>query len=245
MKKKLTSDQIDEIKRLTKAGHSIKAISKDFRVSKSTIYYYAKGFCRKMTTFHADLLSDAEKGYIIGLFMGDGSFNRGSKEPRFFIRFALDARRDRDIALRIAQIIRKSGKRISLISWKSNTIAKICSKELVAYIQSCVEYKQGEKKLLVNKGWSNRFKYGFVAGIIDSDGHVHAHLGTEIKTVSSKNFEGVSSILEDLKISATTRISDAPKNSYSKKPRYIIYIPSSEMKRIKGSIPSAKVARYF
>ena len=233
------------MKRLTKAGHSIKATSKEFRVSKSTVYYHTKDSCRKMTTFHVGLLNETEKGYIIGLFTGDGSFNRGCKEPRFFVRFTLDAKRDRDIASRIAQIIGKAGKRISLISWKSNIIAKTCSKALVAYIQSYVDYKQGEKKLLNSKNWSDGFRYGFVAGIIDSDGHVHAHLGTEIKTVSSKNFESVSSILGDLEISATARVRDAPDNSYSKKPRYIIYIPSSEMKRIKERIPSAKVARYL
>lgn len=232
------------MQQLAKNGCSVNFISKTFQIDKSTAYYHVKNFCHKMTTFNSDLLEDWEKGYVIGLFMGDGSFNKGCKEPRFFIRFALDARRDRDVALRIAQIIKKAGKRISLISWKSNTIAKTCSKELVAYIKSCVEYDQGEKNLLVNKCWSNSYKYGFVAGIIDSDGHVHAHLGTEIKTVSSKNFESVSSILKDLKISVTTRVRDASENSYSKKPRYVIYIPSAEMKRHKSKIPSAKVARY-
>ena len=198
-----------------------------------------------MSRFDLNLLNDTDKGYIIGLFLGDGSFNRGCKEPRFFVRFALDAARDKDVARKLAQIFAKAGKRISFISWKSNTIAKTCSKELVAYIQTCIEYRQGEKKLLESKNWSDNFRYGFVAGIIDSDGHVHAHLGTEIKTISPKNFESVSSILEDLKISATARVRDAPENSYSKRPRYIIYIPSSEMKRIKGNIPSSKLARYF
>jgi len=172
-----------------------------------------------MSRFDLNLLNDTDKGYIIGLFLGDGSFNRGCKEPRFFVRFALDAARDKDVARKLAQI--------------------------VAYIQTCIEYRQGEKKLLESKNWSDNFRYGFVAGIIDSDGHVHAHLGTEIKTISPKNFESVSSILEDLKISATARVRDAPENSYSKRPRYIIYIPSSEMKRIKGNIPSSKLARYF
>ena len=157
----------------------------------------------------------------------------------------MDAKRDKDVTLKLTQIFGKAGKKICFISWKSNVIAKTCSKELVAYIQSCVEYKQGEKRLLDSKGWSDSFRYGFVAGTIDSDGHVHPHLGTEIKTVASNNFESVSSILKDLGISATVRIREASVNSFSKKPRYIIYIPSSEMKRIKGKIPSAKVARYL
>ena len=32
-----------------------------------------------MTTFDLNLLNELEKGYIIGLFVGDGSFNKGSK----------------------------------------------------------------------------------------------------------------------------------------------------------------------
>jgi len=115
----------------------------------------------------------------------------------------------------------------------------------VAYIKSYVTYEEGEKTLLQSETWSDNFRFGFIAGIIDSDGHVHPHLGTEIKTVSRKNFERVSSIFEKLGISTNTRIREASADSFSKKPRYIIYIPSSQMKRIKGSIPSTKIARYL
>jgi hypothetical protein len=141
--------------------------------------------------------------------------------------------------------MRNAGKRLNVFHWKSNIIAKTCSKELVAFIQSNIEYKQGEKKLLTNNAWSVSFKYGFVAGIIDSDGHVHKHLGTEIKTVSSKIFKNILTILEELEIFANTKLRDAPRNSYSKKPRFVVYIPSAEMNRHKSKIPSAKVARYL
>ncbi len=198
-----------------------------------------------MTRLNIALLNEFEKGYIIGLFLGDGSFNRGHKEPRFFVRFALDSQRDRDVALRIVQIIEKAGKRVRLILWKNNIIVKTCSKELVEYIQSLIAYPQGEKTLLANECWPTDFEYGFIAGIIDSDGHVHKHLGTEMKTVSLKNFESVCSVLDKLGISFITKVRAAPTSSYSKKPRYIIYIPSSEMKRNKEHIPSAKVARYL
>lgn len=233
------------MQQLAKDGYSVNCISKSFHVGKSTVHYHVKNYCRKMTTFDITLLEECEKGYIIGLFLGDGSFNRGNKEPRFFVRFALDAKRDTDVALRIAQTIGKAGKRISLISWKSNIIAKTCSKELVAYIQSCVEYRQGEKKLLDSKNWSDNFKYGFVAGIIDSDGHVHKHLGTEIKTVSIPIFKDVLAILQELEISPNTKRRNAPRNSFSNKPRFEIYIPSAEMKQHCNKIPSAKLARYL
>jgi hypothetical protein len=242
--KRANYNQIIEIRKLSAAGYSLNVISAMTKLAKSTIYYYAKSNCYKMTKFDVNLLSEEERGYIVGLFLGDGSFNRGCKEPRFFVRFALDAKRDKDVALRIAQIIGKAGKRIKLIPWKSNIIAKTCSKELFTYMQSYIKYTKAEKTLLGSNDWSDSFKYGFIAGIIDSDGHVHQHFGTEIKTVSPQNFEGVSSILRTLEISVKTRVRDAPSNSYSNKPRYIIYISSSEMKRIKLRIPAAKIARY-
>jgi len=224
LKNRLTKDQISKIRLLARDGYSLKSISEKLYVSKSTVYYHAKNYGHKMTKFNVNLLDERENGYV---------------------RFALDAKRDGDVAKRLAQIMEKAGKKMNLLSWKSNTIAKTCSKELVNYIQSYIEYTQGEKNLLANKEWSDTFKYGLIAGIIDSDGHVHAHLGTEIKTVSSKIFKNILTILQELGISANRKMRDAPSNSFSKKPRFEIYIPSAEMKRHKSEIPSAKVARYL
>jgi hypothetical protein len=244
MRKRLTPNQIGKIKQLANSGKSVKDIAITFGLSKSTIYYHARNNCYKISKFNVCLIDDNERGYVIGLFVGDGSFNRGRKEPRFFVRYALDANNDKDVALKISQILSKAGKRINLLSWKSNIIAKTCSKDLVMYIRSCIVYKDGKKFSAKSENWSKEFKYGFVAGIIDSDGHVHKHLGTEIKTVSPEIFDAVSEILKDLDISTNVAIRAAPKNSYSPKPRYTIYIPSLEMKRVKTLIPSVKLSRY-
>jgi hypothetical protein len=245
LKKKIAINQISEIKRLSTAGYSLTALSKMLSISKSTIYYHAKNSCRKMSKFDVSLLNEEERGYLIGFFIGDGSFNRGNKEPRFFVRFALDAKRDKDIALRLTKIFRKAGKRTSLFPYKSNIIAKTCSKEFVAYIQSYVEYNQGGKNLKHSEDLSENFKYGLVAGLIDSDGHVHEHLGTEIKTVSTQIFKSAIGILREIGISANTKVRDAPSNSFSKKPRFEIYIPSAQIKLRKDKIPSVKIARYL
>jgi hypothetical protein len=95
-------------------------------VPKSSVYHHAKEHCFKMTKFDSNLLNEAENGYMISLFLGDGSFNRRKSEPRFFVRFALDAKRDIDVAQHLAEIVEKAGKRISFISWKSNIIVKTC-----------------------------------------------------------------------------------------------------------------------
>lgn len=142
MKKYLSSIQIRELKQLIAEGFSLNYVSDKFSLRKSTVYYHTKDCCRKMSKLNLDLLDDCEKGYIIGLFLGDGSFNRGQKEPRFFVRFTLDKKRDNDIALRLLQIFEKAEKRLSIFYWRSNIIAKVCSKELVEYIQKFVTYRK-------------------------------------------------------------------------------------------------------
>jgi hypothetical protein len=98
-----------------------------------------------MTKFDESRLTEEQRGYIIGLFLGDGSFNRGKKEPRFFVRFALDAKRDEDIAFRLSEIMNNAGKKTNLFLWQSNIIAKVCSKELVTFIQNYITYDQKGK----------------------------------------------------------------------------------------------------
>jgi len=248
--KRLKQSQIDEIKRLAKAGFSLRDISNNLRINKTTVYYHTRKYCRKMTKLDFMLLNEFEKGYIIGLFLGDGDINRGRKTPRYIVRFSLDAKRDQDISVRLYQIFQKGRKKISIFLRDSTLIVKVCSKELVNYIQTCIEYKrnlhnQTEKKLQMSEDWSLEFQYGLLAGIIDSDGHVQKHLGTEIKTISPLIFEGILSILANLGIKAKTKRRKATENSYSKKTRYTIYIPSAQMKAHQDKIRSVKIARFL
>jgi len=248
--KRLTQSQIDEIKRLARAGLSIRKISNNLHINKTTVYYHARKYCRKMTRLDLALLNESEKGYIIGLFLGDGDINRGRKTPRYIVRFSLDAKRDRDIAARLHQIFQKGRKKTSIFKRDATLIVKVCSKELVEYIKTCIEYKRNrnnqiEKKLLMNKNWSIEFQYGILAGMIDSDGHVQKHLGTEIKTVSPLISEGILSVLANLRIKARTKIRKAAENSYSKKIRYAIYVPSTQMKEHQDKIHSVKIERFL
>lgn len=165
------------------------------------------------------------------------------------MRFALDAKRDQDIASRLAQIFEKACKKVSIFPEENTLIVKVCSKELVKFLQMYVEYKvdknnQKEKKIVVGRDWSSNFQYGLLAGIIDSDGHVHKHLGTEIKTVSSSTFKAILNMLNNLGIVAKTKRRKSTENSYSKKDCYAIYIPSLQMRIYEDKIPSVKIKRF-
>ncbi len=250
MAKRLTTDQINEIIEFAKAGSSIERIAKEFKIGKTTVYYHARNYCQKTTKIDLNTLDESEKGYIIRFFLGDGDINRGRKAPRYIMRFYLDVKRDRDISTKLCQIFEKGRKKISLFPRDATLIVKVCSKELVNYIQTCIEYKRNqnnrkEKKLLRSKDWSLEFQYGILAGIIDSDGHVRKHLGTEIKTVSPLIFEEIVKILTNLEIKPKTRIRRATENSYSKKTRYVIYIPSAQTRAHRDKICSAKMERFI
>lgn len=200
-----------------------------------------------MSKIDLSLLDDSEKGYIIGLFLGDGSFNRGRKTPRYVVRFALDAKRDQDVASRLVHVLQKSKKRSSVFPRGSTLIVKVCSKELVKYLQTSVYYaangNEKEKKFRLDRDRSGAFQCGILAGIIDSDGHVHEHLGTEIKTVSPSFFEAILNLVGNLGITVTTKKRKATYNAYSQKISHALYIPSSQMRKHRSRIPSVKLAR--
>jgi intein/homing endonuclease len=201
-----------------------------------------------MSKLNLKLLSECEKGYVIGFFLGDGSFNKGRKSPRFIVRFALDEQRDQDIAVRLADIFKKGCKKASVFSRDNNLIVKVCSKELVNYVLTFVEYRPSgsakkEKLFLMKENYSKDFKLGILAGIIDSDGHVHGHFGTEIKTVSPSMLNVILDLLNAIGIETKVKKRDASTNSYSKKSCYAIYIPSKSMKAFQSRIPSVKIER--
>jgi len=248
LQRRLTQGEINAIERLAKAKTSIIEISRTLHIARATVYYHARNHCRKMSKLNLNSLSELEEGYMLGFFLGDGSFNKGHKSPRFIVRFALDAKRDQDIARKLVDILTKGHKKASVFSRGNNLIVKVCSKGLVEYIMTFVEYRPNkrakeEKTFLMKKDHSKDFKLGILAGIIDSDGHVHEHLGTEIKTVSPSMLSTILGLLATFGIEAKVKIRMATTSSYSKKPCYAIYIPSTLMVAFQNIIPSIKVER--
>lgn len=121
-------------------------------------------------------LSISEEGYLIGLFVGDGSFCVDEKSRHYKVAFSLNPKKDRDIQSFLTKLLR----RISLnpfTVWANGCIdVRVNSKRFVTLLQK----KLKEINLSLKK---HDFFVGFLSGLIDSDGYV----GKGDITISMKN----------------------------------------------------------
>jgi len=178
--------------------------------------------------------------------------NRGT----CFTKFTLDAERDQDIADYMLSVFKKAGKRITRYVERSSLTFKVYSKEFLEFLLKHVIYiKQRDTprklKLLIDpEKWTMAFKFGFVSGLIDSDGYVYynqrktKHFGVLIKTANNVFRDQLTEILTTLGIKPTTYTVKQYEESYSKKPRYVVYIPTKELERSSHQFLAVKLKRF-
>jgi len=253
---RLSSQEIEDIRVLAKKGLSLKRISAQLCVPKTTVYYHVKEYCQKMTHINLSALSEKEQGYLVGMFVGDGTLIVKRKQGRYLTKFALDAERDKDIADHLSSVFKKAGKRTTRYVERSSLTFKVYSKEFIEFLLRhvmCVKQEDSRRKLkiLTNpEKWTTAFKFGFVSGLIDSDGHVYynrrktKHFGVLIKTADDAFRDQLTEILTTLGIEATTYTAKQYKKSYSKKPRYVVYIPTNELERSCHRFLATKLKRF-
>lgn len=254
---RLSSQEIKDIQALAKKGLSLKHISAQLHVPKTTVYYHIREYCKKMTYMDMKVLSKKEKGYLVGMFVGDGNLIVKRKRGRYLTKFALDAERDQDIADYMLSLFKKAGKRITRYVERNSLTFKVYSKDFVEFLLKHVMYiKQRDSrrklKILTNpEKWTTAFKFGFVSGLIDSDGHVYynrrktKHFGVLIKTADNAFRDQLTEILTTLGIEATTYTAKRYEKSYSKKPQYVVYIPTKELERSSHRFLAMKLKRFL
>lgn len=254
--KRLSSREIENIQALAKKGLSLKSISAQLRVPKTTVYYHTRECCKKMTYMDLNILSEDEQGYLVGMFVGDGSLIVKRKGGTYLTKFALDAERDKDIAEYMSNVFEKAGKRITRYMERSSLTFKVHSKEFIEFLLKHVMYikrrdSRRRVKILTNpEKWTRAFKFGFVSGLIDSDGHVYYNrrrtkrFGALIKTVNNIFRNQLTEILNTLGIQATTYTAKWYKKSYSDKPKYVVYIPTKELERNSYRFLAVKLKRF-
>ena len=108
-------------------------------------------------------LNDGERGYIIGLFIGDG-YQYYDRWRHYKVEFYLNPKKDLDIAKYLICLLQKLGVNPYIMHKKGCLIIRMNSKLLFLFLQ---------KQTLKIKVFENiKFTLGLISGLIDSDGYV-------------------------------------------------------------------------
>lgn len=112
-----------------------------------------------------DNLSEKEKGYLFGLFEGDGYKIYNKKSRHYQVEFYFNSEKDVEIIEKVVVLLKKIRTAPSLYKDKRFKCMRIrvYSKNLFEVMGKNISFR--------NK--TNDFKLGFVSGIIDSEGYVN------------------------------------------------------------------------
>ncbi len=252
---RLSEEKIKEIRKLAQGGLSLEKIASKLNLGKSTVYYHARPYCRKQTRLNLNALTMKEKGYIIGMFVGDGNILWRRGKGQYGIKITLDNDRDQDIAYYLHLLFTKAGKK-STIRTEGNSLSfRVFSKKLVGFLSKHVKIvKQASsqrniKTIIGCKSWGSEFKLGFISGLLDSDGYMfHSkkgkHYGAMIKTSSFALKEQIQEIFSELQISVKIRVHEFKGTYQTRNLCYDIYIQSSEMRKFCPNLVSVKHSKY-
>ncbi len=109
-------------------------------------------------------LSEEEKGYLFGMFEGDGYKIHDKKSRHYQIEFYLNSEKDKEIIKFIVEILKKIKLKPNLYQDKRCNCKRIrvYCKELFGFLEKKISLSDKTKE----------FNLGFVSGLIDSEGHV-------------------------------------------------------------------------
>ena len=210
--KRLSSKEIKYLKKTSKIC-SLNSLVKITGIPKSTIYYHVKNNVRKVSKFNINKLDEWERGYIVGLFISDGTLHFDKEKYRYIIRFFLNNKSEWKIARRIMNILGKSELRSHANVYKGNRLVVSCySKILYTYLNSFVFYKRinGRRKkfdMIDMTEYSRLFKLGFIASYIDGDGYIGPDKSKNVRVLISTSRKRIAiklkSVLESIDIKNT------------------------------------------
>ena len=234
------------------SGQSVRSVAAELQIPLSTAYYHARSVCLKHPVLNLKALQEKELGYLLGVYVGDGSLIRHKARGEYMLKIAFDRSKDADIIEFVAAMFRKAGKQVTRTNWRSVTFLRIWSKPLYDFIQTYVlslptiTSNRHMKILLSTEKWNIEFAIGFLGGLIDSDGHVMrtksgGHFGAGVTTSSTSLRDQLQNLCSSLGLTTTTRIDK--RGTPNVRPRYMIYITSDSMRKICSEIPSIKHQR--
>jgi hypothetical protein len=174
--KRLNGSQVREIIKDAQTGASLNQLSSKFGFPKTTIYYHVREFCRKMGKFGEKQLSEWEKGYLVGFFIGDGCWIFRPKYYSYITKFALNAKSEKPISNFLVTILQKAHTRPWVIIKGNSLDLRVSSKDLCSFLREYAGYETEDdkprKRLLLENVQTEKFMFGILAGLLDSDGCV-------------------------------------------------------------------------
>ncbi|MBR9702386.1 hypothetical protein GOV13_05700 [Candidatus Pacearchaeota archaeon] len=177
-------------------------------------------------------LTEKEKGYLFGLFEGDGYKYHNKNSRHYHVEFYLNSEKDKEIISFLVKILIKIGLKPNLYQDKRYNCkrVRVYSKELFNYLI--------KGSSLVDKG--KDFSIGFISGIIDSEGHVDkAKSSIAVVNTDKQLLEKCRDLLEGLGIDAkiNKRVLSLKDNKFS----YRMYIPVSFKNKAHLSIKTKRL----
>lgn len=127
------------------------------KIGKSLVSYYKRTKPR-IKSIDLTTVSQRELEWLLGLYYADGSKFFEKSSYSYTIKFALDHKRDKDIAERVKEILQKLGLKPTSSIYKGCLMMRVFSKELYSIFPSKSEF------------YKPKDISAFVSGLIDGDG---------------------------------------------------------------------------
>jgi len=181
--KRLSYKEIENLKKFAKEGKSLYKIMKMTGFGKTTIYYHVRHSLNKNSRIEILKVSDWERGYLIGLFIGDGNFWLNPKKGEYRVVFNFNAKSESAIIENTTKILKKGGGKPYEQRFENTYRITCISKPFYQFLVNFALYKmasKGAEKIMKKndirnfESWNKEVRYGFVAGMIDSDGFLGA-----------------------------------------------------------------------
>ena len=168
-------------------------------------------------------LTEKEKGYILGIYKGDGYIHHDKKYRHYTIEFYLDSIRNKMIQNYLISVLIKLGLKPSIRKDKRFNCNKI-------RIRSKILYEH-----IVSEKYHNNddFKIGFISGLFDAEGYADfKRSSTNIVNTDFELVDRCKKYLSHLGINSTLKT--RKKSKKDKKISYILHI-SQQVKALNSN----------